>query len=869
MTNSIGPCMAGGFESVVSTDASGSYSIMCLAGANNDALQAEGEPPSYFYVPATVRLARHPLTKDYAFRLLHFVGIQTEDSHVGVQGTREIAGGLLSFSTTSAFPPDVMKQLEEQLFEKVRGRNDQYWGWNGKVRPNLRGAVITESTTTLTNLQPRANGMPAVAPGPSPDEGGDGEGGDDRSAPARRRLALSRREPRTVKLVGRMPQLSRRDASNLDAWYWDIQGQGKSSTMIPSTNAFSGLIGSLPAAILWESFRGAYGGITVVQAMKLKVWSPAIHIKIEGNWDSIFDHFSANLSGKYMFASADIKAELNNLITSGGIKVLIERDPTLPGGPGEPQDPTARIDLILKHFMKQAEERIFTPAPVVPAAEGRKHNEYEPWGGSLALKYRRDTNKLKLFYEETAVQAYIHEEVIGGTLEGFYNEIKADPANEAKYFGTLNLDGWERKVPRFVSPAVNWPDPSDRTSGDPVHAVAVSVGYPDQRGAMMWDGKVFLRNPDSDVAPNWKTAFTMKKQSEVSSPPKGWAPDVTFVRRTIEFANPPRNDPYTRFFIDKKKIELDPPGGTPWTDNYIDFAIEDVARLDLTMLLGSDLESAKQMVSVAVQPYEVDPETGGPKAGAKKRPATTFLWQYSDQYQARRLVVYADKPGVLFGLRYQVTGKVKGGLLTKGLQWTGPWVERAVSEGEVLLDIPKPNDPGVTKRSLVPARAEVSALATTKPALLPAGSNGESEEGEPPATGVRRSVKGNGESKQGEPATGGHRKVKVKSRVNGYDTGPNGGSKMTEPPASGGNRSSRFLDEEVDDPNEGLDEELDERAIHERAGEARSFEEDDMAASWSDELPEEEVATGRSNGQRDQAEQEDELGAVWTPEAPR
>ena len=51
-------------------------------------------------------------------------------------------------------------------------------------------------------------------------------------------------------------------------------------------------------------------------------------------------------------------------------------------------------------------------------------------GGGFALKYRRDTTRLNLTYDETRSAQYLQDHVISSTLEGFYDEIKRDPQAE-------------------------------------------------------------------------------------------------------------------------------------------------------------------------------------------------------------------------------------------------------------------------------------------------------------------------------------------------------------------------------------------------------------------------------------------------------
>ena len=56
----------------------------------------------------------------------------------------------------------------------------------------------------------------------------------------------------------------------------------------------------------------------------MQMWSQLMREKITGSWDRIFQHFSANLNARYLWFSADIKAEFINLRARGDIKVEVD-----------------------------------------------------------------------------------------------------------------------------------------------------------------------------------------------------------------------------------------------------------------------------------------------------------------------------------------------------------------------------------------------------------------------------------------------------------------------------------------------------------------------------------------------------------------
>ena len=111
----------------------------------------------------------------------------------------------------------------------------------------------------------------------------------------------------------------------------------------------------------------------------------------------------------------------------------------------------------------------------------------------MALKYRRDTTNLNLDYEETQQFAYLQDHTISSSLAGMYDEMKADPEAERKYFLTVYLDDWPRKLGRVVRPVAAWDD------GD-VQFMSVEVGYPNTEGALNWEGHSFAA-PTATTAP--------------------------------------------------------------------------------------------------------------------------------------------------------------------------------------------------------------------------------------------------------------------------------------------------------------------------------------------------------------------------------
>jgi hypothetical protein len=92
------------------------------------------------------------------------------------------------------------------------------------------------------------------------------------------------------------------------------------------------------------------------------------------------------------------------------------------------------------------------------------------------------------------------------------------------------------------------------------------------------------------------------------------------------------------------------------------------------------------------------------------RNITKFQWIYSDQTEPRYWAIYTGQLDFVPRYRYQVHVIIKGSLFTKGMDWTGPWVETS-GNGPLMLTVPTPEDAGVTVKRDFPLSAAAAAPA--------------------------------------------------------------------------------------------------------------------------------------------------------------
>ena len=672
-TNALGPTLAGGMQPIVEDG----LELLYLPDINNDQLQREGKPAVFYYLPNYVHIARKGGSEsgDFKFNLIRFSGVQTGDTTVGMTegSSREVAGGVLTFTATSAPPDRVLQVSQQKIIDQGTGnsQSDIFWGVRGP-KPIFRPAIITSNITTISNVSPIANkGVPTLT-----------SRGLNR-APTYRLMQSTK----PAELPARTRDGQPADPG-LDAWYWQMQGQGNGSIDPSGENAYSALIGAYPTAILWEAFHGVSSPIVVIQALKLKVWSPVVELRIHGDWDRIYDHFSAAVHAHFLWASADVGVEINNMRANGTLEVDVKVDQTLPGADKIAEIIDKRTDLVLTKFMEQAQKMIFDP-PQPNVEPAHASSPPGPWGVGVALKVRHDHTHLQLDYHETRQFAYLQDHTISSSLEGMYDEIKRDPTAEKKYFLTVPLEDWPRKLARVFKPVVNW-------AQQPVAFVDAQVGYPDAQGVIQWQGHALQKSDGEDST--WRAAVSQKAKADVANPPQGWEPDKTFIKRRVHMKEP--DDIFANPFVinqmDQNEIDLDPgPTGTPMNDNIYEIRAESAGRLAVGPIgLNLTLSDASQVVEVTFDPTD-------PQGQSLGREQVKFRWTFADQDQPRFWSIYTGDPAFRPFFRYKVAVTVKGTLFQKGQAWEGPW-EQASGNGPITINVPLPDSPGVVTKEAPP-----------------------------------------------------------------------------------------------------------------------------------------------------------------------
>src|SRR5262249_49346095 len=155
-------------------------------------------------------------------------------------------------------------------------------------------------------------------------------------------------------------------------------------------------------------------------------------------------HLSADAKYNGVFYAAEVQAQFNYLRKSGDIEVTVFVDQTLPNADKIQESVDKRSDLVFQKFMEMAQKVIFDPAPF-----NEKPAEAGGLFGGVALKLRADFAEVELNYSETRQFTYLQDYVVSGDLSGLYDEIKANPDAEKKYFTTVYLSDWDRQLTRI------------------------------------------------------------------------------------------------------------------------------------------------------------------------------------------------------------------------------------------------------------------------------------------------------------------------------------------------------------------------------------------------------------------------------------
>ncbi|WP_454802129.1 hypothetical protein [Mucilaginibacter phyllosphaerae] len=436
----IGPYYGANRMLVVKNDEEGNtYQLNIFPDLFNEQLRAAGRPLQFWYLPDSPRMARFE-NGNYMFHFTKFAGVLTADDNIAVAspGQLEVAGGVLAFTSTLKIPDSVIANAIAELKQNITN-NPRY---------SADRLFKAGSDTQLVDL--------GVVPIIDND------------------VYISSLTPENVA----DPNTERPD----NPWLWKMQGEGKGTINPVGNNAYTAMVGQYPAQLLEAGFHGASSPIFVHNTLKHKFYTGSFNASIHGDWSAIYNHFSADVKASYLFVKGEIQAAFNSAVQKGIITKSITIDNEILT-PEREKLYEAQVDKTFDKFMEIAQKVIFDPQP--PKVENAKAADTGAIGVSFALKFEHNETHLQLDFREEINETYIKDNTISAHLMGFYETLKDDPANEAKYFDTVHLAEGFRKIHVIASARAFWPD-ENGNGGDPIEQLLLQVGYPDSTGAIVY-----------------------------------------------------------------------------------------------------------------------------------------------------------------------------------------------------------------------------------------------------------------------------------------------------------------------------------------------------------------------------------------------
>lgn len=463
-----GPIWLGKTISVNVNDDDGHiYNVVWLPDRNNDLLRKANKAQWFYYVPSGSRLARNQ-DGSFKFLLQSFSGVMDPTKNIGEDGFSEVAGGCLSITTTLSFPDQIIEKafsvLKTELQKLDSDSNPRFaWKEGQHLDPDKAPVSLHENKTLLHSI--RYGGV----------DKGEGDG-----------------DP--------------------DAWSFEIQGEGKGTTNIEGTNAFTVMLGNRPVQMLMAASESGNSQITLANEISYYVWQTVTEIKITAHWDSVYDHYSHHIKGGVWFLSGDFKKVTNDLIQSNAIEVEVLFGAGMVDAKKQ-EDYEKAADEIAKTMLLKISEKLASAETKatedVATAEAKKFNFAKitknagaiaaVWGSAefgAAFKSRRDDfSGTETFSKKVSAQE-LKSETLSSQMEGLFDELKNSEEVRQRYFSKVFFEEGFKKVHVVATANANWGDGT--TSGDPIHRIKLQVGYPDSKGNLVWKSAARYKDNDAD-----------------------------------------------------------------------------------------------------------------------------------------------------------------------------------------------------------------------------------------------------------------------------------------------------------------------------------------------------------------------------------
>lgn len=443
MTNdsvqALGPLFGPDFITIEVNDETGAtYALEVYPDANNPALKENKLPTQFYYTPKAINLAKKlDSPDDYDFSVTLFKGLMTAEDTLGISamptvgGAVEAGGAFIAFSTTMAPPDSVVKGALEHLKAKSHEAPPEriaLWFLRDNDDPDpLLGIVpIVDNNVTIE--------IPPL-----------GGAGDDNKSP----------------------------------WFINAQGMGHGSIEAAGISTFLVTCNQLAAGAVVGALKNGKAPFTVHYNMKQLFYMNDCDIDMDVDVDKVFTQFSGAVEAKYGFFQADLEAQYQNCVTSGGVTTKI----SINGADADP-DMKKMIDQQVTAMQDRAWNMVKTeifdwqPKPDEPA----KASAGACGGAAVALKfsYQKHSVHFNQHFIINSTQAILH--TVGGTLNALESAIQK---NLDKYLAIVDIGEYFKKIQVCASPNIDF-------DNDPIQEALIQVSYPDFDAPQGPDGQPSL-----------------------------------------------------------------------------------------------------------------------------------------------------------------------------------------------------------------------------------------------------------------------------------------------------------------------------------------------------------------------------------------
>jgi len=434
--------------------------LQIFADINNDRLRQLNKPMYFYILPNRVYLAKDGNGR-YILSFTKFAGVLNADNNIGASGQEEVAGGVLSFSSTLELPPGVLESVKDQIITMI------------KSDPSYK----THPLFQLPASQPQ------IELGFVPIEASE--------------VAVSNL---TMNDITSDPAKQQAD----DKWLWRMQGEGKGSIDPNGYNSNVAMVGQYPAALLAAGLKGESAPIMVHNALKLRFRCKPIQIVVSANVQKIFENFSSNTKYRDNWNQINIQTAFQENSLSQYITVkMIFGDQEIDDKEKKAymdiaQDAQNRMFDQIKSYIFDRQEPKVDPAVAADTHSRRLVKDYSLFWGlynhystedsdngySYAFKSNVDITRFNSTFTYTLEGPYSILTVASGTMNGLFKEIKAKPELEEAYMHFVNLGDAFKKIHVIATSRANWPDAT--FPGDPLDKLTLSVGYTDSNGVIQY-----------------------------------------------------------------------------------------------------------------------------------------------------------------------------------------------------------------------------------------------------------------------------------------------------------------------------------------------------------------------------------------------